>query len=250
MAVTSAWIPGLCGAAAGGVAVLLAPAAIMADERLVGARLADGPKMLARFAVAGVEDAGAEFSDWNTLPNGVVVVAGPVVTGVGLPGFWTGAEVTGCRTTGGLVGCIVTAECIAILIRGFIGISFAAPNPLKTRPPEPNSPPIFSHPGNFSARGVTKFVLASKREKGVGMKFLLIVLILATAAFAGVDRCGARWARHEARQARSWARDARREAHEYRQEARHYAAEARREAREYRQQLRRDLRDSFRHDRF
>ena len=73
------------------------------------------------------------------------------------------------------------------------------------------------------------------------MKFLLIALILVTAAFARVE-CGGRWARHEAREARQWARgqarDARREAREYRLEAQRYAGE-------YRQELRRELRDDF-----
>jgi hypothetical protein len=76
------------------------------------------------------------------------------------------------------------------------------------------------------------------------MKFLLIALILVTATFARVD-CGARWARHEAREARQWAHDARREAREYRLEAQRYAADARRDAREYRQELRRELRNDF-----
>ena len=80
------------------------------------------------------------------------------------------------------------------------------------------------------------------------MKFLLIALILVTAAFARVE-CGGRWARHEAREARQWVRghalDARREAREYRLEAQRYAVEARRDAREYRQELRRELRDEF-----
>jgi len=143
---------------------------------------------------------------------------------------------------------MASAECIAILIRGFIGISLAARNLLKTGPRKLDRAPISGRSDNFSSPRVTNSALASKREKGVGMKFLLIVLILATAAFARVERCGAHWARHEAREARQWARDARREAREFRQEAQRYAVEARREAREYRQELRRELRDSFRRD--
>ena len=84
------------------------------------------------------------------------------------------------------------------------------------------------------------------------MKFLLIAAILVTAVFARVD-CGARWARHEARETSQWAReqarDARREAREYRLEAQRYAAEARRDARRYRQELRRELRDELRWNR-
>jgi len=80
------------------------------------------------------------------------------------------------------------------------------------------------------------------------MKFLLIVLILVSAAFARVDRCGTRWARHEAQQARQWAREearaARSEAIEYRREAQRYAMEARRAAVRERQ----EMRDTFRHD--
>ena len=85
------------------------------------------------------------------------------------------------------------------------------------------------------------------------MKFLLIVLVLVSAAFARVDRCGGRWARQEVRDARQWAReearDARREAQQYRREAQRYAMEARREAQHYRNELRRELRDELRRDR-
>jgi len=85
------------------------------------------------------------------------------------------------------------------------------------------------------------------------MKFLLIVLVLVSAAFARVERCGGRWARYEVREARQWARQeargARREAQEYRLEARRYAAEARREAQSYRNELRQELRENLRRDR-
>jgi F0F1-type ATP synthase membrane subunit b/b' len=85
------------------------------------------------------------------------------------------------------------------------------------------------------------------------MKFLLIVLILVSAAFARVDRCASHWARHEAQEARHWAREeargARREAQEYRRQAQRYTVEARREAQRERQELRREIRDAFRQDR-
>jgi len=61
-----------------------------------------------------------------------VVFTVPLTTGVSLPGLWVGLEETACRTTGVRIGSIAIVECIAILIRSFVRISFAAVKLLKT----------------------------------------------------------------------------------------------------------------------
>jgi len=143
MAVTSAWIPGLCTVAAAGAVTV---AAAEAED----AELADGPNRFARVAVLEVEDdAVLAFRDCKMLLNGLVVFVVPVTAVAGLPGLCTGFEETGCWTTGVLMGSIVSAECITILIRGFFGISQAARNPLKTELRKLSGALIFRHSGNF-----------------------------------------------------------------------------------------------------
>jgi len=106
-------------------------------------------------------------------------------------------------------------------------------------------------------RNQNRFREYQTEEEKRGMKFLLVGVVLVSAAFARVGCFETHWARQEARDARQWARqetrEARREAVQYRQEARRYAMEAereaRREAQRYRNELRRELRDTLRQDR-
>jgi hypothetical protein len=204
------------------------------------------------------EPAPRPLRDSNRLANGSVVAIGSLGN-VGLVALgvdngeleWRagGLPLAGSRT----VGSMPTAG-DWIFIRPPICISLSVPNPLKTGAPARRlaaicgrSRRIFVAPRNqIQSREY-------KNEKERRMKFVLIAVILVSAAFARVDRREGRWAREQAREARQWAReearDMRREAMQYKLEAQRDLRDARREAQRYRDELRRELRDDLRADR-
>lgn len=271
MALTNASIPGVgtaaAGAAAGavtaaGAGVLITGMGEVAAAVVVagaGAVAAMGEKMLVAETTLDDENPvvlGLKVP--SSLANGLAVVdSADTDAGFVAPGL-DDVEID-CRVGWApLTGSKAVAECGAILIRQSIGISVSAVKLLKRGEAHFGRPANCCRCDDFSAFPRNQYRLREYNQEGEArMKFVLMAVILATVAFARVDRCGTRWAREEAREARQWARDeareARREALHYRLEAQRYAAEARREARReerrYRDELRREWRDNLRWDR-